>query len=126
MFLAVEFLLFPVSLSFYEILLGISTRLMSPMSNSIMKAWSSWPDSYTFDDAHEAYRTHMSTSVLSSASETSTTVTRTDVSPLFLNGNTSSRETSPATSTGSSKTRRLSDAVDVDDDLLGSLSLIHI
>lgn len=91
---------------------------MSPSSENVCP--SSW---LILDVTHErpdVYRSQSSQSTLSTASDASTALSRTDVSPFSLNGHGSSRETSPATSSCSNKTRRYSDAMDADEDELMS------
>ena len=77
---------------------------------------STWLVQDVMHEGHDVHRSQSSQSTSSTTSDVSTALSRTDVSPFSLNGNGSSTETSPATSSYSNKTRRLSDVMDADED----------
>lgn len=77
---------------------------------------STWLVQDVMHEGHDVHHSQSSQSTLSTTSDASTALSRTDVSPFSLNGNGSSTETSPATSSYSNKTRRLSDVMDADED----------
>lgn len=75
----------------------------------------SWLPSNPSEEGLEAYP-HLVSSTQSTASDLSSSLARADVSPFSLNGTISSRGTSPASSTGSYKVRRSSEAFECDND----------
>ena len=77
---------------------------------------STWLVQDVMHEGHDVHRSQSSQSTSSTTSDVSTALSRTDVSPFSLNGNGSSTETSPATSSYSNKTRRLSDVMEADHD----------